>query len=75
MELRQLPNESLQIRKLKFAAKNIQKIHALILQSPRGANTEIGKLAILVRSIPALDDLIEFVRFFFRAVIPPAIPA
>jgi hypothetical protein len=59
MQLCQFANGSLELRKIELVPIHIEKKPVLILDTPRRANTEIGKLSILVRSIPALDYLIE----------------
>ena len=40
----------------------------LLFQAPGGANAVVGKLGILVCSIPRLDYLVELIRLVVRAV-------
>src|SRR5262249_39544024 len=68
MKVRQLANRSLQLRKIQLAAKDVEQVQALILQAPGGADAIIGKLAVFVCGVPALKNLVEFVRQVAGAV-------
>src|SRR5581483_2142518 len=53
-------------------AQNVKEIDAFVLNSPGGADRIVGKLGLLVRRIPGLDDLIKGLeRFSFCVALEP----
>src|SRR6516225_8339270 len=64
----QLFNGPLEPGKIELVPIDIKEECMLIFDAPGRADTEIGELAILVRSIPALQYLIKTPRLFIGTV-------
>src|SRR5215475_11020485 len=69
IELRKIEDGTFETWEVEFAAKDIEQVQVVADNPPSGANAIVGKLGILVGSIPALDDLMEPFRLLIGSII------